>query len=262
MKLKCLPQPHAPNSGEHLNPQQYGTDRGHRLKTPASEFKHLQSSGKPKYEKIVNPENPILLHQNSDRAQADYKAPKDFKGTRISSYNFIRNPKLPGTTPQHPPIPVRNPLLRLPCPCSEWLCKLAQSHTKVCFFVAPPESQGADQSALESVQAQNNQKKQVARCLPAAQNSLFYGMWEKGRGRLFSIAWLGDGNAEENVWDDAEKVRVKCHRELLRGKSGLRVKELVVGYASSALAPTTAFLRALAPVHNTTFPCSKDLWKR
>lgn len=85
MKLKCLPQPHAPNSGERLNPQQYGTDRGHRLKTPTSEFKHLQSSGKPKYEKIVNPENPILFHQNSDHAQADYTAPKDFK----ENQNFI-----------------------------------------------------------------------------------------------------------------------------------------------------------------------------
>lgn len=41
--------------------------------------------------------------------------PKILKRTRISSYNFIRKPKLPGTTPQRPPIPVRNPSLRLPC---------------------------------------------------------------------------------------------------------------------------------------------------
>lgn len=58
------------------------------------------------------------------------------------------------------------------------------------------------------------------------------------------------------MWDDAGEVRVKCHRELLVGgeKSGLRVKELVVGYASLVPVPTVTFLCALAPVHKTMFP--------
>lgn len=76
-------------------PHQYATNRGHRIKSPTSELKHLQSSAKPKYQKMVKSENPILLHWNSDCA--DSKAPKSFKRTRISSCNFMRKPKLPGT---------------------------------------------------------------------------------------------------------------------------------------------------------------------
>lgn len=87
-------QPPVPSSSMQAHTGEYLT--GNKLDKP-------ETPSLPQHQAPVSGEH-LTLHQNSDSAQADYRVPKDFKRTRNSSFNFIRKPKLPGTTPQHPPI--------------------------------------------------------------------------------------------------------------------------------------------------------------
>jgi len=81
---------------------------------------------------------------------------------KTSSHRFIRKPNFLAQPHNiHPS--VGTPLLLLPFPCGKRLCKAAKSHTKVCFFTAPLESQGVDESkdlaALESIQEWSNENR-------------------------------------------------------------------------------------------------------
>jgi len=168
MKLKCLPQPHAPNSGE-LRP----TVRHPRI--------------------LREPEFHLTF--------------------LLGNQNFLAQP-------HDIHLAVGTPLLRHPLPCGKRLRKPAKSHTKVCFFIAPLESQGVDESEdwLPWKVSRHRAIKKAGSKAPAYQQcQIPSSVASRGVEGDACFPPHGSVMGRQKTWDDAGEARVKGHREILLG---------------------------------------------